>query len=49
MLNDEKNVEVWKAVSGGLRSATAHLLKECEVLLKTGNSTVFELDELHDE
>ena len=49
LLNDGKNVEVWKAVSGGLRSATAHLLKECEVLLKTGNSTVFELDELHDE
>ena len=49
VLNNGKNPEVWKAVNGCLRAATVQLLKQCENLLKTGNSTAFELDELPDE
>ena len=49
LLNNGKNMEEWKAVNGCLRAATVQLLKKCEKLLKTGNSTAFELDEHHAE
>ena len=47
--NNGENMEVWKAVDRCLKAATVQLLKKCERLLKTGNSTAFELDELHAE
>jgi len=49
LLNSGENKEEWKAANGYLRAATVQLLKKCEKLLNTGNSTAFELDELHPE
>lgn len=46
---NEENHEVWKATDKVLKEATVQLLKKCELLMKTGNSTAFELDELHSE
>ena len=47
--NNEGNMEEWKVADRCLKVATVQLLKKCEHLLKTGNSTAFELDELHPE
>jgi len=47
--NNGENMEEWKVADRCLKAATVQLLKKCEHLLKTGNSTAFELDELHPE
>ena len=46
MLNKEEDVEVRKKNSACIKETTVALLKECEIMLKTGNATVFELDEV---
>ena len=46
VLNKEEDVEVWKENSACIKETTVALLKECEIMLKAGNATVFELDEV---